>query len=106
MRWKEHFSEVLNKPEPPEPADIDNSVGEKLNIDTAPPTADEIRFALIISSMKNGKAPDIDHITAELLKADLETATKEILKITYIVWNEEQLPNDWRKGLIVKLAKF
>ena len=55
--------------------------------------------------MKNRKAPGIDNISAELLKADLETSTNQISKILDLVWIRENVPSDWRKGLIIKLAK-
>ena len=41
-RWKEHFCEVLNRPDPPEPAEIDNNQIEELDIDVTPPTKEEI----------------------------------------------------------------
>jgi len=105
MRWKEHFHEVLNRPEPENPAEInmEQEGVHELEIDVTPPTKDEIRCT--IKTIKNGKAPGIDNITAELLKADIETATDQIHKITSIVWNTEQIPDDWRKGIIIKLAK-
>ena len=104
-RWKEHFQEVLNRPEPAHPAEIDTDLEEaqKLEIDTAAPTKEEIRH--VLKGMKNGKSPGIDNITGELLRADMETATDQIHKITSMVWSKEQTPDDWRKGLIIKLAK-
>jgi hypothetical protein len=42
---------------------------------------------------------------SELLKADLETSTDQISKILDLVWIRENVPSDWRKGLIIKLAK-
>jgi hypothetical protein len=102
-RWKEHFCEVLNRPDPSEPAEIDNNQIEELDIDVTPPIKEEIRWAL--RNMKNRKAPGIDNISAELLKADLETSTDQISKILDLVWIRENVPSDWRKGLIIKLAK-
>ena len=76
--WKEHCCEVLNRPDPSEPAEIDNNQIEELDIDVTPPTKEEIRLAL--RNIKNRKAPGIDNISAELLKADLETSTDQISK--------------------------
>jgi hypothetical protein len=62
--WKEHFERVLNSADPSTeaviaPAEI------PLDINTEPPTSQEIRQA--IKKLKNGKAPGIDRIQAELL---------------------------------------
>ena len=102
-RWKEHFCEGLNRPNPSEPAEIDNNQIEELDIDVTPPTKEEIRWAL--RNMKNRKADGIDNISADILKADLETSTDQISKILDLVWIRENVPSDWRKGLIIKLAK-
>jgi hypothetical protein len=102
-RWKEHFCEGLNRPNPSEPAEIDNNQIEELDIDVTPPTKEEIRWAL--RNMKNRKADGIDNISADSLKADLETSTDQISKILDLVWKRENVPSDWRKGLIIKLAK-
>ncbi len=58
-----------------------------------------------IGHLKNGKAPGIDNIQAELLKADVEYATTKVKEIIDIVWRDEKTPSKWRKGLIVKLPK-
>ena len=78
-RWKEHFNEVLNHPEPPELAEIDLEEIDVLPINTEPPTIDEVRS--IIKDLKNGKAPGIDNITSELLRADPDTSSAHIHKL-------------------------
>ena len=102
-RWKEHFNEVLNRPEPVEPADIDTDEIEILALNVDKPTLKEIKA--IITELKTGKSPGIDNITGELLKADSETATKQIHLLLTKIWNNEQIPSDWKKGLIVILPK-
>ena len=70
-RWKEHFEEILNRHIPDDPVtdvEIDPIINE---ISTDPITKAEIRTAL--RKMKNGKAGGKDEITAELLKADMNT---------------------------------
>jgi hypothetical protein len=47
----------------------------------------------------------VDYITAELLKADIETSVDKIHKIISGIWREERAPEDWNRGLIVKLPK-
>ena len=103
-RWKEHFNELLNRPEPEHPADGLDDNNDVLDIETDPPSIkDEIRNA--IRDMKSGKAPGVDNITAELLKADIETSVDKIHNLVREIWREERSPEDWNRGLIVKLPK-
>jgi hypothetical protein len=91
-RWKEHFNEVLNRPEPTYPAvNFDNNQ-EVLDIEMGTPFKDEIR--MVLRNMKCGKAPGVDNITAELLKADIETSVDKIYKIINGIWREETAPED------------
>jgi hypothetical protein len=86
---------VLNRPDPSEPAEIDNNQIEELDIDVTPSIKEEIRWALRnMKNRKNRKAPGIDNISAELLKADLETSTDQISKILDLVWIRENVPSD------------
>ena len=102
-RWKERFSEVLNRSEPLEPTDIENIGIVELDIDASPPTYEKVRT--VLRELKKGKVPSIDNNTAELLRTDLETATVSIQEVIRKVWIEEKLPTDWKRGLIVKLPK-
>ena len=70
-RWAEHFSEVLNRPQPTTEADIQNAEDD-LDISTEPPSKAEIITA--IKSLKNGKAPGQDNLNAEIFKADPDLA--------------------------------
>ena len=72
-------------------------------IDTSEPSRGEVRKA--IGHLKNGKAPGIDNIQAELLKADVDYATTKVKEIIDIVWRDEKTPRKWRKGLIFKLPR-
>ena len=70
-------------------------------IDTSEPSRAEVRKA--IGPLKNGKAPGINNIQAELLKADIDYATTKVKEVIDAVWREEKTPEKWRKGLLVKL---
>jgi len=63
----------------------------------------EIRRA--IKSLKNGKAPGEDMITAELLKADLEFTTDRVKERIDTIWSLEKIPRKWKRGLIIKIPK-
>ncbi len=101
-RWVEYFKDVLNHHDPDEPANVIPSI-ELLNIDTSTPTKEEILKA--ITTLKNRKAPGEDQIHAELLKADTPTATKIFQNLFTDIWEKETIPEDWSKGLIIKLPK-
>ena len=58
-----------------------------------------------IKSTKSGKAAGIDGIQAELLKVDIHTATVTLHGLFKDIWEENKIPEDWAKGLIVKLPK-
>ena len=59
----------------------------------------------MLKELKNGKAPGVDNITAELLRTDPETSARQIQELLRRVWTEEKAPTDWKRGLIVKLLK-
>ena len=58
-----------------------------------------------ISSLKNGKAAGVDNIVAELLKADIKTTTQKLHEIIQMISQNEVMPHEWLKGLIVTLPK-
>ena len=58
-----------------------------------------------VKHMKIRKAPGIDNIQAELLKADIGFATIKVKEITERVFWEERMPGKWRKGLIDNMPK-
>ena len=64
-RWKKHFEQILNRPVPPDLANI-TEAKEDLDINLEPITIDEIIAA--IRKLKNNKAPGEDGICAEMLK--------------------------------------
>ena len=101
-RWAEHFKEILNRPPPEEEAIINEAVID-LEIDTSTPNIQEIITA--IKSLKNGKSPGQDNLNAELFKVDPELAAKILYPLFTIIWEGTVIPDDWTKGIIIKLAK-
>ena len=101
QRWKEHFVELLNRHNPESEVISDMEVIEE--IPSGRITKAEIRSA--ITSMKVGKAPGVDCLTVELLKADITTTVDVLHDLFCEIWVSETVPTDWRRGLIVKIAK-
>ena len=59
----------------------------------------------MVQTLKNGKAPGIDQITAELLTDDIGTTCVELRHLFDLIWQEEKLPERWKEGLICKIPK-
>ncbi|XP_062609155.1 craniofacial development protein 2-like [Saccostrea cucullata] len=101
-RWVEHFREVLNRPSPDEAVVVPEAT-EDLDIDTDPPTKEEIMNA--VKTLKNGKSPGRDNLDAELFKADPGIAATILQPLFTAVWDGEKVPDDWCKGVIFKIPK-
>jgi len=100
-RWVEHFSELLNRPEPEEEVHIEPS--DPLDINCNPPNIHEIKEA--IKKLKNNKASGPDDIPAEFLKADITTSAKVMEPLIRKIWTKEIFPDDWKNGYISILPK-
>ena len=71
-----------------------------LNIDMSLIREDEIRFA--ISKMKNRKAPEIDRIIAEMLKAGGDKVVTLSTRQCNLLWTlKKELPDNWPRILIL-----
>ena len=99
-RWKEHFLEVLNRPAPENTGEFDED-DEIADVDA--PTKAEIFAAL--KEMKNGTSGRVDSLTVEILKADLDTSVDVLYYFLHKGWKQKQTPEDWQRGLILKLSK-
>ncbi|VDP73631.1 unnamed protein product [Schistosoma mattheei] len=101
-KWVEHFKELLDRPAPLNPPNIE-AAPTGLQIDVGPPTSEEISMA--IRQIKSGKARGSDNTPAEAFKAD-EVITAKILHILFNkTWDEEQVPTDWKEGHLIKIPK-
>ena len=101
-RWSEHFKDILNRPSPDETANIPEA-DEDLDIDTTPPKRGEIVAA--IKTLRSGKSPGQDNLNAELFKTDPELSATILKPLFTVIWEGEQVPDDWTKGEIVKIPK-
>ena len=55
--------------------------------------------------MKSGKAPGADGVTAEMLKADVNVTAPILTEIFKQIWEEGQIPEVWKTGLIFRFPK-
>ncbi|VDP82313.1 unnamed protein product [Schistosoma mattheei] len=60
---------------------------------------------MAVREIKSGKAAGPDNIIEEAVKAD-EAVTARILHILFSkIWDEEQVPKDWKERLLIKIPK-
>jgi hypothetical protein len=74
-----------------------------LRINTKAPTVTEIKRAL--KELRNGKAAGVDNISSEVLKVDLDFTANMLHPLFQKIWNEGEMPNDWKCGLLIKIPK-
>ena len=103
-RWAEHFEEALVREAPTNPIEENEvEIGDISEMDTTEIRETEVRQAL--KKTKSGRTPGIDSIPAKLSKAESDVAVKELAKLFNRIWHEEKVPDQWKKGLIVKIPK-
>ena len=103
-RWAERFEEVLVRETPANPVEENE---EETDVIREMVTT-EIREAEVKQALKKtkiGRTPGIDGIAAELYKAESDVAVKELTRLFKRIWHEEKIPDQWKKGLIVKIPK-
>ncbi|CAH1266795.1 Hypp3576 [Branchiostoma lanceolatum] len=103
LRWREHFQETLNQPNPDTLFDFAAEPVETLEVCEEPIRREETEEA--IKALKNNKAAGLDEISAEMLKHGGETTEEMLTQLMNRCWQDEQVPRDWRDGVIVKLPK-
>ena len=55
--------------------------------------------------LKNRKAAGPDNIPAEALKTDTDTTAEALHPFFLKIWEEEEVPADWKEGYLIKLTK-
>ena len=58
-----------------------------------------------IGMLNNGKAAGPDGIPAEILKADLITSVDMLQVLLKRIWQEQEVPREWKEGHIVKIPQ-
>jgi len=77
-------------------------------IQTAEPIVSEpsvFEVDLAIDKLKRQKSPDIDQIPEDVIKAGFRTIRSEIHKLVNSIWNEKELPEDWKESVILPIYK-
>ena len=54
-------------------------------------------------TLRSGKAAGQDEILAEASKEDIETAVNMLYSLSRKIWEKEEVPAQWKEGIIIKL---
>ena len=100
-RWKDYFCTILN-------LDTDASLDKhrtqltftdnQWDVEILAPTYNEV--CSITNKLKCNKVRDTDNITPELIKYGGRALRQRIYKLITMIWEKEQLPNQWNEGII------
>ena len=103
-RWVEHFKETLNQPEPVELLAFHEGENiPELNVNTDQISTWEVENS--IRKLKNNKSAGMDRIPAELLKSGGSILKNKLQMLCNSCWERKSVPQDWKKGAIIKLPK-
>lgn len=102
-RWIEHFSSVLNQPNPKEIMTFEVENDPVIDIDEGPILSGEVAKA--ISKLKNNKAPGSDGIHPEMLKHASSEMMTTLTTLLNTIWKQEKIPEEWKTGTIIPLPK-
>jgi hypothetical protein len=64
-----------------------------------------VEVELAIGKSRSYKSPGTDQVPAELIKAEGETLCSEIHRLICSIWNEEELPQQWKESITVPIYK-
>jgi hypothetical protein len=60
---------------------------------------------IAIAKLKMYKSPGSDEIPAEIIQAGGEMFLSAIHKLINSVWNKEELPDQWKESIIIRVHK-
>ena len=99
-RWKEHFEQLLNlNLNPPSivEAELEDDGGSSL-ISLGEVTE-------VAKQLHSGKAPGVDEICPEMLKALGDEGLSWLTRLINIAWKSGAVPKEWQTGVVVPLFK-
>lgn len=104
QRWGQYFDNLYNDPNAVNEGYIDNLPSIIVAAEIPAITESEIEVA--IKKMKRRKAPGVDDITVEELEAaTLGTGLQELHRLFTAIWDQEEIPTEWKHSVIVPIYK-
>ena len=101
-RWKDYFCNILNISEA---VDVQIIISDHTNNQPHIPLPSYNEICFIINNLKLNKAAGSDNIPPELLKHGGRTLKQKLHKLILMIWNNEQLPQQWNEGIICPVYK-
>jgi hypothetical protein len=73
--------------------------------ETLVPQPRAFQVEMVTDKLKGHRSPGIDQIPAELVKAGGRTIHSESHKRINSIWNEKELPEEWKESIILPIYK-
>ena len=99
-RWKEYFEDLLNPTEAPSSG---GEAGPEEPVVDSPISGVEV--AEVVKKLRGGKAPGVDEIRPDYLKALDVVGLSWLTRLCNIAWTSGVVPLDWQTGVVVPLFK-
>ena len=98
-RWRVYFSNLLNL------ENVREQLGEVPAVEGPVPEISREEVKNAIERMKKGKAPGCSGLPIDLIKHLGESGVDMVHEILKRVWEDEQMPKEWKKSEIVPIYK-
>ncbi|MEL7181936.1 MAG: reverse transcriptase family protein, partial [Pseudomonadota bacterium] len=98
-RWKEYFEDLLN---PTNMSSVEDAEPVDLEVDSSITGAE---VAEVVKKLHSGRAPGVDEIRPDFLKALDVVGLSWLTRLCNIAWKSGAVPLDWQTGVVVPLFK-
>ena len=98
-RWKEHFEELLNPANTPFGEEAESEASGEV------PPMSLADVAEVVKQLFSGKAPGVDEIRPEMLKALDIVGLSWLTRLFNVVWGSGTVPVAWQTGVVVPIFK-
>ena len=102
LGWKNYFETLLNIPNDALNEDVAFEFHTEASTE---PDISMVELEEALGRVRNGKAPGVDQIPGELLKHMGNDGNMWFLELLAMLWNGQDIPDDWKKDLICPIYK-